>query len=284
MIVAPGAADRHSQKAGRNDVRHLSKHFVARTGDILISRVLAQRSQAIEAAGNEIGFVVRVHLVACQLFLHELVVRLVLVETRDYIVPEAVSVRPMRVVLITVRFGEPHHIQPVPPPLLAITRGIQQSVDQMFISLRRLVSHKRIDFFRRRRQAMKVVRDAADQRELIGGRSGFQSGLLQSGQDEGVHGGSDPCLVRHCREAGRRYLFPRLKNPVALLRGLINAKRGHFLFESAGRDSQQKPGDQNHAQLLHHGRHHHIRKPIRLNPHCRPGPRTGRQPRRRTHR
>ena len=52
VIVAARAADRDAEKRRAHDVGHFDQHFVAGTGHLLIARILAQRTQPVEAAGD----------------------------------------------------------------------------------------------------------------------------------------------------------------------------------------------------------------------------------------
>ena len=55
VIVAARATHRDAQKRRAHDIGHLGQHFVARAGDLLVARVLAQRPQPVEAAGDQIA-------------------------------------------------------------------------------------------------------------------------------------------------------------------------------------------------------------------------------------
>ena len=125
MVVAASASDCHPQESRADDVRHFGQHFIFRAGDILIARVLAKRSEAVESARNQVRFVLGVDFVAGELFFHELIVRLVVIEALDDVIPVTIGVRAVHVVLIAIGFRETNHIQPVPAPLLAVMRRSQ---------------------------------------------------------------------------------------------------------------------------------------------------------------
>jgi hypothetical protein len=77
--------------------------------------------------------VVRRELIACQLPAYELVVRHIGVERLDQEVAVVVGMRPVVVLLVTVRLGKPRHVHPMPCPALAVVRTGQQMLDQLTV-------------------------------------------------------------------------------------------------------------------------------------------------------
>ena len=153
-----------------------------------------------------------------ELLLHELVVRLVVVEALHHVIAIAIRIRAVHVVLVAVRFGEANHIQPVASPLFAVARRCQQPVDQLLPSVRRLIAHKRVDFLRCRRQAVQIEGDPANQRGSVGLGRRFQTGFLQACQDERIDRCFDPGLVLRGSEGRRSYVFSGLKCPMTYAR------------------------------------------------------------------
>src|SRR6266849_1291093 len=67
VIVAARATEGNAQQSGTHDVGHLGEHFIAAAGYFLISGVLAQRTEAIEARGDQILVLLRRNLIAGEL-------------------------------------------------------------------------------------------------------------------------------------------------------------------------------------------------------------------------
>ena len=107
--------------------------------------------------------IVRQQHVAGELLLHEPRVRLVLVERADHVIAIGPGVAPRLVLVVAVRFAVVDHVQPVPPPALAVARRGQQPVHQLLVGVRRAVGDEGLDLFRRRRQAVQVEGEPADQ-------------------------------------------------------------------------------------------------------------------------
>ena len=148
VVVAAGAADGDAEEGRADDVGHLGEDFVLRAGHVLVAGILAERAEAVEAAGHQVGLVGGIHLVAGELLLDEIVVRLVVVEALDDVIAVAVGVGAMGVVLVAVGLGEADHVEPVAAPLLAVMRRGEQAVDHLFPGIGRLVAHEVVDFLR----------------------------------------------------------------------------------------------------------------------------------------
>src|SRR5215467_13826935 len=88
------------------------------------------------------GYTIRRELIE-----HKPVVGQIFIKGLDY--PVAISVRPREplpgVHGIVHRIGVARHIQPMPPPSLAIAWRSEQPVDQLFVSIRRGIAHKAVD-------------------------------------------------------------------------------------------------------------------------------------------
>ena len=112
--------------------------------------------------------------------------------------------------------GVASDIQPVPRPALAIVWRSEQLVDQLRISFGRVVGEESVDLLGRRRQPDQVIGGTPDQCPFVGRASGFQTLLLDLGEDETIDWGLRPSRVLDCRGGW----FPdRLERPeIALLR------------------------------------------------------------------
>ena len=230
MIVAARAAHRDAEERGAHDVGHLGEHFVVGAGDVLVAGVLAQRAEAVEAAGDEEGRVLRIDLVAGELLFDEFVVGLVAVETLHHVVAIAPGVGAVHVVLVAVALGEADDVEPVAAPLFAVVRRGQQTVDDFLPGVGRFVGEEGVDLFGSGRQAGEVEGDAADERGAVGGRRGFQSGFLESGQQEGVDGRLRPGFVGRGGEGRGSGIFSGLEGPVAALSGRVYPEGRNWNF------------------------------------------------------
>ena len=230
VIVAARAADRDAEECGADDVGHLGEHFVVRAGDVLVAGVLAQRAEAVEAAGHEEGLVLRIHLVAGELLFDEFVVGLVAVETLHDVIAIAPGVGAVHVVLVAIALGEADDVEPVAAPLFAVVRRGQQAVDHFLPGVGRFVGEEGVDLFGGGRQAGEVEGGAADERGAAGGRRGFQSGLFESGEQEGVDGRLRPGFVGRGGEGRRSGIFSWLESPVAAFCGGVNPEGRNWNF------------------------------------------------------
>ncbi len=136
----------------------------------LVVRLVVERAHA-QKAGGDPRLVGRVgQLVAGQLLDHETIVWLVVVERRDHLVAIAPGARLQRVALIAVRLGEPHQVEPVAGPALAIVRAGQQMIDQAARRRRAKYPPQSSHFLRRRRQSPQIEIRPADQPVARNGR------------------------------------------------------------------------------------------------------------------
>ena len=103
--------------------------------------------------------------------------------------------------------AEPDHVEPVPPPALAVVGRGEKAVDQPLVGDGRRVGNERIDLLGRRREARQVVGDPPDQRPPIGRRRGTQAFLEQLHQDKPIDRVVRPGVRRSLRrERGAGWL------------------------------------------------------------------------------
>ena len=123
---------------------------------------------ATEEVSGSVESRVRIDLVAGDLFLHESVERFVGIEGVD----DPVSISPQRgpvvILAVSVRFGIPHEIQPVPGLSLAVTRAVQQVIDQFHVSIGRFIVDESINLGGRRWQSGQIEVQTPDQCSSIG--------------------------------------------------------------------------------------------------------------------
>src|SRR5260221_9611371 len=118
------------------------------------------------------------------LLFDELKVGLVVVETPHYVVPVTPGMFADFVVLESLAFGEPRHIQPMPRPSFAVLRRGEQAVHYSCERLRGLIGEKGFQLGRGGREAGQVKSSATQERRFVGHRRWRNAFLLQFGEDE----------------------------------------------------------------------------------------------------
>ena len=99
-------------------------------------------------------------------------------------------------------------------PLLAVMRGLQQAINQVFPSLCRWVVNEGLDGLGRRRQAGEIVGDPSNQRRPGRCLRNRQALLPQALSDEGINNMAWH-LTLPLRRPGRRHRLPHgLEGPM----------------------------------------------------------------------
>ena len=193
MIVTAGAGQGHAQEGPTDDVDlvvdiigdhqflvHVAGHEV---GD-------GQHSRGDQGIGVDLLGIVRLQQVAGDLVAHEIAVGQVLVERLDdpiAVAPGFSEIARRRQLDQIARIGVANHVEPVPPPALAVLWRRQQTIHHPGESGRRLIAQEGVDFLRSRRQADQVEGGSTDQGALVG-RSGRRKPLrFQGRQDEPIN-------------------------------------------------------------------------------------------------
>ena len=138
VVMTPRAADAqpHERLADRVDllVDDIQLHFAwIRLGQNLCTD--HEKAGRNDPPPNRLRIVPNRHQVASNLLLHELVERLVAIECVDHIVPVLVGVGKILVLVAAVRVAVTRHIEPVPPPALAMARRGKQPIHRVGPSL-----------------------------------------------------------------------------------------------------------------------------------------------------
>src|SRR5207247_7457569 len=95
-----------------------------------------------EAGSNQSFLLIRADLISGELLEYETVVRLVVIERADDVIPVTPGVPAVSVVFEAIGFGEPHDVEPMPAPALAIMRARQEACDQLRVRIGRFVGDK----------------------------------------------------------------------------------------------------------------------------------------------
>ena len=151
MIVAARAAHGQAKKSQRGGIGNIVERVVAAL--FLVGTVHHIRAEKIEAGGRERLGVAGPEFVAGDLLADKTVVRLIVIEGANNVVPVTPRMRAYGIVLKAIGLGEAGEVEPVPPPALTISRGGEQAVDELFVGLRGRFTRKLLDLFRRRREA-----------------------------------------------------------------------------------------------------------------------------------
>ena len=206
--MAPRAMRRHARERGHGHGHHIVA--IQHASQILIGRALPQfrvahvipRPRRDKAEGHRCVRVVRKQRVPRKLLLHEPRIRLVVIEGLNDVIPIRPRIPPRLVFVVPVRLAVVHHIQPVPPPALPVSRRRQQTIYQPLISPRRGIRHESRDLFRRRRQPVEIVSHPPDQRPTVRLRRRPQPLLLQLVENKAID-----------RSPGRKRRPQRLQRP-----------------------------------------------------------------------
>ena len=166
---------------------------------------------AMKARGDKLVDVALRQEIARDLLERELVEGHVAVEGLNDPVPVAPGVRPEIVAAKAVAVRVAGEIQPVTGPLLGIVRGVQQAVDQSFVSFGTLVCEERLDICKLWRQSSQVEAQPPDQRVPRRPRSRLDALAFQPRQHESIYGVANPRLADHL---GKSRALDRAVGPV----------------------------------------------------------------------
>ena len=219
VVVAASAAQRESHEDLRRRVDLLIDHVVLHLDLVLLDQGLRPNCQE---SSRDDAFLVdpiapfRRQQVTCKLLDDELIERGVAVEGVDDVVAIAPCVRHLDVVVQTRRVRVARHVEPVASPLLAISRGLQQTVDEPSECAGGLVCQEFLDFRFCGGEAVKVVLGAPQESESVSAGRRGKLLLLKPRQDEVVDRSLRPAFVLHAR---RPFRPDGLECPVACLLG-----------------------------------------------------------------
>ena len=214
VIVASGTADRQAHERARRRVDLLVDDIHLHLDRVVFGQHLGAERE--EAGGGPVfelrGVVGSGKKISGQLFLHELIVRLVLIERANHVIAIPPCVPVHQVLVEPVRIGITGYIEPVPRPSLSIMRRGQQAVYDFCERIETGVGQERVHFLRCRGQPGQIECGAADQGALIGRGRRLQAFQFERAQDEGVDRRLNPRDILY----GRRFRrHRRHKSPVS---------------------------------------------------------------------
>lgn len=203
--MALSAADRQpKQRAGRNLNRVCDDGILCGIG-IIVPAARAVRCHPQESGGREefnlfgrkILLGRRDKFVTGKLLADEDVKRLVRIEAPHDVIAIPPGILSHRVgVVISLGVGIPGHVEPVPPPSLAVVRTCQQPVHKPLVRIWTFVGLKRLNFLARRWQPREIERHAANQRPLLDLGGERESGRLKLGEQKRIDRASNTIRVQ----------------------------------------------------------------------------------------
>ncbi len=128
----------------------------------------------------------------------------------DHVVAVAPGVGTLEIQFEAVGIGVANDVEPFGGPALAVGRGGEQAVDDLFVGVGRFVFQEGVDFGGRGRQAGEIEGDAADEAAAIERGGGLEVLFAQACEDEGVDGVADPGIAG----GGHRRADDFLEGPV----------------------------------------------------------------------
>ena len=145
MIVASGAANRHTQKGGSGGVDHIGQLILPlHQGQIRIRTF----DNIVGSCHQKPGSDVSPHGISRKMFFHELVVGFVIIEGLDHVVSKMPRAWTLPIGFKAIAFGKAGEIKPVTRHSLAVVRTGQDTVDKSVPRLRRIIIKKLRHFLR----------------------------------------------------------------------------------------------------------------------------------------
>ena len=160
VVMTAGTTNRQTQKGICRRLENII--HIIKPGLFLVDGFVIPQAKSIVSGGNDIVRYGRIEFVTGKLLHYKLIIRLVVVEGSDDIIAIAPHKRFRVIPFIAVGFGIANDIQPMPTPLFAVMFRSQQPINQITISIRRLVFNKCLHVNGRRRQPREVVVGSAN--------------------------------------------------------------------------------------------------------------------------
>ena len=211
MIVAAAAIDGQSQECLTDRSDHLFQFVLLRK----LLHSLATTNHGVVDTGDEKprsrgAFSTGLQQVTHELHADEFVVRHVAIEGFDHpvtVVPEVVS---WTVSFEPVAFPEAHNVEPVSSPALAVTRRLEQAVDNLRVLFVGRIANECRNDIGTRRQTDQVEVHASNQRSRISRRRRLQTSQTKTPPHEFINGIARPSRVANLR---RPRQLKRLQRP-----------------------------------------------------------------------
>ena len=224
--MAAGAGDRQTEERLAERADEIL-HLVEPRGLLHLGRALGvcdvvPRAADVIPRGDQRIEVARVQHIPGDLLSDELVVGQVAVERLDHPVAVAPGVVADMVVLEALTLAEPHHVEPVPRPALAVSGRVEQAIDQLLVGCLVAVLGEALDFLRLGRKPRQVEGESPDERPPVGLGRGVQVPRLELRQDEPVDAVPGPPRIPNGR-GGR--VPDGLERPPVVARAAVGGRK-----------------------------------------------------------
>ncbi len=183
--MALRAADAESEEKLTGDIREFCLDQFALAFCICLVPFVNSVAE-VPGSDEDIG-IFRSDFVSGELLADELVVWFVLIEGFDHVIPVRPCIRTIAVLAVAIGLRVAGKIQPVLAPALAIARGFEKLLDELFVFFRIFIRKVGIKLAGRRWQAVHIEIQSPD--KLLGRRLRrlLETVLLQLCKDEFVH-------------------------------------------------------------------------------------------------
>ena len=225
VAMTAGAVERQAEEGLADDADHVLHLLLTRVGTLrgvglgVAGPVPGAADE--HARGNNAVAGHRFEDVAGELFLHETVVGLVVVEAPDDVVAVVPSPVAWMVVFKSLALGIADDVEPVPSPAFAVVGRGEELVDEPSPGDIGGIGHEGIDLLGARRQPDQIDEQAPDEDVGIGGAGGGEAGSPEPLEHPGIDRATRPRITRCVRE--RR--FPeRLERPPVPAGTLLRAE------------------------------------------------------------
>ena len=159
VVMTPDTAERHSHKGFADGINLLIDNVHLKFLHIGLSQHPGTKRQK---SGRRNRLPALRQKIARYLLNQKLVERFVLVKRTHHIVPIPPRISEGDIFVHAVGIRIPRHIQPMPPPALAVLWRCQQTLDDTVEGLGGVVGQKSFHLFHRRRQPDQVKRGTSD--------------------------------------------------------------------------------------------------------------------------
>ena len=212
--MAAGTVERQAEEGLADDADHVLHLLLARDGTLrgvglsIASPIPGAADE--HARGDDAVAGHRLENIAGELFLHEAVVGLVVVEALDDVIAVVPGAVAWVVVFEPFALGVADDVEPVPPPAFAVVRRGEEVIDNALVGSIRRIGHEGLDLLGARRKADQIEEQPPDEGPRISGGRRAKAGSPKPFEHPGIDRPPRPRIERCLRE--RRFLN-RLERP-----------------------------------------------------------------------
>jgi len=212
--MAAGTVERQAEEGLADDADHVLHLLLARDGTLRgvglgipcpIPGAADEHARGDDAVAGH-----RLENIAGELFLHEAVVGLVVVEALDDVIAVVPGAVAWMVVFEPFALGVADDVEPVPPPAFAVVGRGEEVIDNAFVGCFRGIGREGLDLLGARRKADQIEEQPTDEGPRISGGRRAEAGSREPFEHPGIDWPPHPRITRCLRE--RRFLN-RLERP-----------------------------------------------------------------------